>query len=159
MSKRPSPSDERPIVCVDLNGVLDAYTGWRGPEHWDPPRAGATDFLQQLRGRGFRAIVHTTRWRDDAVERLRQYGAPNKLFQRRPPAIDADEASGESEAQPKLPRTGLTLRRRGLTKYRSPGCRSRCASARAAARVRPIAYSSGFNPMEDRKFWSAVTGQ
>ena len=31
----------RPIVCVDLNGVLDAYTGWKNADHWDPPRPGA----------------------------------------------------------------------------------------------------------------------
>jgi len=31
----------RPIVCVDLNGVLDAYTGWKHAGHWDPPRPGA----------------------------------------------------------------------------------------------------------------------
>ncbi len=23
---------ERPLVCVDLNGVLDAYTGWKTPD-------------------------------------------------------------------------------------------------------------------------------
>ena len=34
-------NDSRPIVCVDLNGVLDRYTGWRHEKHWDPPRPGA----------------------------------------------------------------------------------------------------------------------
>lgn len=29
-------NDDRPIVCVDLNGVLDAYTGWKHEEHWRP---------------------------------------------------------------------------------------------------------------------------
>ena len=32
----PSP----PIVCVDFNGVLDSYTGWHGPQHFDPPALG-----------------------------------------------------------------------------------------------------------------------
>ena len=27
----------RPIACIDLNGVLDSYTGWQGPAHFDPP--------------------------------------------------------------------------------------------------------------------------
>jgi len=29
---------DRPLVCVDLNGVLDASTAWNSPDHWDPPR-------------------------------------------------------------------------------------------------------------------------
>jgi hypothetical protein len=64
----------KPIVCVDLNGVLDAYQGWRGPEHWDAPRPGAAEFLRTLNERGFDVIVHTTRWRDDAVRWLEQHG-------------------------------------------------------------------------------------
>jgi hypothetical protein len=51
----------RPLVCVDLNGVLDAYTGWKDPDHWDPPRAGARAFLQALHAHGFDIVVFTTR--------------------------------------------------------------------------------------------------
>jgi hypothetical protein len=65
--------DSRPIVCVDLNGVLDTYTGWRGPEHWDAPRPGAAEFLRALNDRGFRVVIHTTRWRDDAERWLREH--------------------------------------------------------------------------------------
>src|SRR5436309_3727667 len=61
-----SAADARPIVCVDLNGVLDAYAGWQGPEHWDAPRPGAEAFLRALSERGFRVVVFTTRWGDDA---------------------------------------------------------------------------------------------
>ena len=50
-----------PIVCVDLNGVLDSYTGWKHPDHWDPPRPGAREFLQRLTERGFDVVVFTTR--------------------------------------------------------------------------------------------------
>ena len=39
---------------MDLNGVLDAYAGWQGADHFDPPRAGARAFLEALRRRGFR---------------------------------------------------------------------------------------------------------
>ena len=41
-------SDPRPVVAVDLNGVLDRYTGWKDPRHWDPPREGAEAFLREL---------------------------------------------------------------------------------------------------------------
>jgi hypothetical protein len=58
-------SDVAPIACVDLNGVLDAYTGWRGPEHFDPPREGARAFLEALRLRGYRVVIFTTRYDRD----------------------------------------------------------------------------------------------
>ena len=67
-------SDPRPVVCVDLNGVLDSYTGWKHEQHWDPPRAGAGDFLRDLNDRGFRVVVFTTRWADDARAWLAQHG-------------------------------------------------------------------------------------
>jgi len=66
--------DSRPVVCVDLNGVLDAYTGWRGPHHWDPPRPGAEEFLRSLCEQGFRVVIHTTRWADDARGWLESHG-------------------------------------------------------------------------------------
>lgn len=51
---------ERAIVCVDLNGVLDSYTGWKHAGHWDPPRPGAGAFLRSLTERGFdnRCLSH-----------------------------------------------------------------------------------------------------
>ena len=69
-----SAADARPIVCVDLNGVLDAYAGWQGPEHWDAPRPGAEAFLRALSERGFRVVVFTTRWGDDARGWLERHG-------------------------------------------------------------------------------------
>jgi hypothetical protein len=70
----PPPEDPRPVVCVDLNGVLDRYTGWQGPEHWDPPRPGAAGFLRELAEHGFRVVVFTTRWADDARAWLERHG-------------------------------------------------------------------------------------
>jgi hypothetical protein len=71
--------DERPIVCVDLNGVLDSYSGWKDGKHFDPPRDGAGAFLDALRARGYRVVVHTTRWRDDVDSWLRDYGLRDKV--------------------------------------------------------------------------------
>ena len=65
--------DAQPIACVDLNGVLDAYTGWKGADHFDPPRPGAREFLDALRARGFRIVIFTTRWPDDVWRWLREY--------------------------------------------------------------------------------------
>jgi hypothetical protein len=69
--------DERPIACVDFNGVLDRYAGWKGPEHFDPPRDGAREFLEALRSRGFRVVIFTTRYGDDVWRWLRAHGFEN----------------------------------------------------------------------------------
>ena len=65
--------DHAPIACVDLNGVLDAYTGWRGADHFDPPRPGSREFLTALRERGFRVVIFTTRFGDDVKAWLDRY--------------------------------------------------------------------------------------
>lgn len=69
----PPLTDDAPIACIDLNGVLDTYTGWQGASHFDPPRPGAAEFLEALRMRGFRIVVFTTRWPDDVWSWLKEY--------------------------------------------------------------------------------------
>ena len=64
----------QPIVCIDVNGVLDTYTGWRGADHFDAPRPGAAAFLAALRARGFTVIVFTTRHADGVWQWLQTYG-------------------------------------------------------------------------------------
>jgi hypothetical protein len=54
--------DEKPIVCVDLDGVLNAFDGWKGPDLFHPPRPGAREFLLKLNHLGFRVVVFTVRW-------------------------------------------------------------------------------------------------
>jgi hypothetical protein len=58
------------IVCVDFNGVLDTYEGWRGAKHFDGPRAGARDFLEALTKRGYIVVVFTTRYAADVWQWL-----------------------------------------------------------------------------------------
>jgi hypothetical protein len=86
---RPAGDGTGPIVCVDLNGVLDSYTGWRSADHFDPPRAGAREFLDALRARGYRIVVFTTRYRDDVWAWLRAHGLDpliSDVTDRKPPA-------------------------------------------------------------------------
>jgi cysteine desulfurase / selenocysteine lyase len=78
-----------PLVCVDLNGVLDAYEGWRGPDHWDPPRPGAREFLRQLRAAGCRVTVFTTRHYRGAWDWLLRHDMGtlvDEVTDRKPPA-------------------------------------------------------------------------
>ena len=47
-------------ICVDLDGVLAQYGGWKGPDHIGEPMSGTGDFLQTL-VRDYEVVVHTTR--------------------------------------------------------------------------------------------------
>ena len=44
----PPSRKDRPRVCVDLDGVLAVYDGWRGAEHIGPPLPGALEFARSL---------------------------------------------------------------------------------------------------------------
>jgi FMN phosphatase YigB (HAD superfamily) len=59
---------------VDLNGVLDVYTGWQGEKHWDPPAPGARAFLRGLHEHGCRIIIFTTRHYLDVQRWLSRHG-------------------------------------------------------------------------------------
>jgi phosphoglycolate phosphatase-like HAD superfamily hydrolase len=78
-----------PIVCVDLNGVLDSYTGWKHADHWDPPRTGADAFLKGLTERGFDVVIFTTRHHTQVRRWLRDHGLlpyVSAITRRKPPA-------------------------------------------------------------------------
>lgn len=62
------------IVCVDFNGVLDDYTGWKGADHFDEPRRGARAFLEGLRARGYEIVIFTTRYEPDVWAWVRAHG-------------------------------------------------------------------------------------
>ena len=79
----------QPVVCVDFNGVLDSYTGWRGPAHFDPPRPGAREFLECLVARGFSVVIFTTRFPDDVYRWLDEFnlrGLVQEVTDRKPAA-------------------------------------------------------------------------
>ena len=61
-------------VCVDWNGVLDTYGGFRGEEHFDPPREGAGEFLARLKAMGFRVVILSTRSPAQVWDWLRRHG-------------------------------------------------------------------------------------
>jgi hypothetical protein len=64
---------DQPIVCVDLDGVLNLFDGWRGPDHFHDPRPGAREFLSGLRERGYRVVVFTVRWKEHVEAWLVQH--------------------------------------------------------------------------------------
>ncbi|HUX87993.1 MAG TPA: HAD family hydrolase [Chloroflexota bacterium] len=64
----------RKAICVDFDGTINTYTGWRGVDYLYPPRAGAREFLAELKARGYRVIIFTTRAHAGVWAWLRQYG-------------------------------------------------------------------------------------
>lgn len=52
-------SDKKPI-CIDFDGVLNTYGGWKGPGELYEPLPGAKEFLEKL-SEYFQVIIFTTR--------------------------------------------------------------------------------------------------
>lgn len=50
-----------PTVAVDLDGVLHAYHGWKGPDVMNGLNPGARDFLEALAKGGYTVVVYTSR--------------------------------------------------------------------------------------------------
>jgi hypothetical protein len=81
--------DGRPVVCVDLDGVLNAFDGWKGADYFHPPRPGAREFLARLNGLGYRVVVFTVRWGPHVQEWLAHYDLASyvaEVTDKKPPA-------------------------------------------------------------------------
>ena len=77
------------VVCVDLDGVLNQFDEWRGPYYFHPPRAGAREFLAQLRGLGYEVVVFTVRWKPHVERWLAEHGLAEfvaEVTDKKPPA-------------------------------------------------------------------------
>lgn len=80
---------EKQTVCVDFDGVLNQYEGWRGEDHLYEPRSSALLFLAHLSDQ-FRVVVFTTRncaavrtW----LERHGMFGYVAEVTGLKPPAL------------------------------------------------------------------------
>lgn len=52
--------EHKPRVCVDFDGVLNDYTGWKGEDDLGLPAIGAAAFLRRLHG-PYEVVIFTTR--------------------------------------------------------------------------------------------------
>jgi len=76
-------------ICIDLNGVLDMYSGWKGEGHMDPPRPGADRFLAEL-AKDYRVVILTTQQVERVWAWLQDYGLDrwvDEVTDRKPPAL------------------------------------------------------------------------
>jgi hypothetical protein len=60
------------IVCVDFDGVLNNYSGWKGETELYTPRTGVKEFMGNLR-KDYRVVVFTTRDNEKVREWLEKY--------------------------------------------------------------------------------------
>ena len=82
-------TDSRPLVCVDLDGVLNLFDAWRAPEYFHPPRPGAREFLRKLNDAGFRVCIFTVRWCEWVERWLEENGLKayvDSVTDKKPPA-------------------------------------------------------------------------
>lgn len=63
-------------VCIDFDGVLHAYTGWKGTGHTSGPVPGALAFVQELVAEQYEVVVFTTRPADVVTAWLECHGFP-----------------------------------------------------------------------------------
>ncbi len=68
-------SKEKLNVCVDFDGVLNNYKGWKGEEELFNPRKNTKKFLQELE-QEYNVIIFTTRDEDNIKQWLDLYGMP-----------------------------------------------------------------------------------
>ncbi len=76
MEKNPSS----PRICIDFDGVLALYSGWKGHHHHGKPMPGAKRFLEELKRSNVDFVVHTSR---DSKKMIlawfKKYGLPLPL--------------------------------------------------------------------------------
>lgn len=68
--------DWRRTICIDFDGVLAEYDGWKGPEFFGEPRVGTRKFLYRLREKRFKIIVFTLRPEEKVVEWFERHELP-----------------------------------------------------------------------------------
>ena len=84
MSTNPAPR----TVCVDFDGVLADYHGWKNEKTLDPPYPGALEFCNKVVAAGYALVVHTTRSSPRIYDWLAAYGFPPcTVAERKPKAL------------------------------------------------------------------------
>lgn len=77
-------------ACLDFDGVMNVYTGWKGEDELFEPQSGIYDFLAEL-SKTFDALkIHTTRKPELVRAWLEKYGLSkyiNEVTNTKPPAF------------------------------------------------------------------------
>ncbi len=63
-------------ICIDFDGVIAQYKGWKGPDYYGEPMKGSKEFLQNLKKRGIKIVIFTIRPADKIRKGFRDYNFP-----------------------------------------------------------------------------------
>ncbi|HLC54296.1 MAG TPA: hypothetical protein VJK07_01570 [Candidatus Nanoarchaeia archaeon] len=63
-------------ICIDFDGVLAEYDGYKGEDTLGKPLKGAREFLKKLNGVNLRWVVFTTRPRDKIINWFKEHNLP-----------------------------------------------------------------------------------
>lgn len=66
-------------ICIDFDGVLAEYTGWKGEDHLGNPMPGVRKFLEKLNSLGLKFIIFTTRPADKVKKWIKEHNLPNPV--------------------------------------------------------------------------------
>lgn len=81
--------NNRRVVCVDLDGVLNTFDDWKGSEYFHPIRPGAHEFLSALKDLQYQIAVFTVRYAPWVEVWLKQNGLAelvDGVTDKKPPA-------------------------------------------------------------------------
>lgn len=67
-------------ICVDFDGVLNNYSGWKGEDDLGEPLQNVEDFLKEL-SENFCIYIFTTRSKDKVLDWLVNYDLVQYVFE------------------------------------------------------------------------------
>ena len=71
----PSKNWDR-TICIDFDGVIAEYDGWKGSEFFGKPLEGAKDFLMILLSSNLKVVIFTIRPKEKIIEWFQYYKLP-----------------------------------------------------------------------------------
>lgn len=78
---------DKPLVCVDFDGVLNTYEGWKGPDYLYFPRPGVRGFIHRLQ-ENYTVAIFSTRPEDNLREWFEYHHVPyDKIVTKKVPAL------------------------------------------------------------------------
>ena len=82
-------------ACVDLDGTIAHYDGWKGEDHFGDPVSGVQEALGRLRAEGWVIIVFTTRLDTARIEGYLKRNSIPYDYVNRNPEVPGDDRSGK----------------------------------------------------------------
>ncbi|MFH0977785.1 MAG: hypothetical protein V1837_00640 [Candidatus Woesearchaeota archaeon] len=68
--------EKKRVVCIDFDGVIASYSGWKGSKHFGKPVRGIKEFLEDLQKTGLSFVVLTSRAPKTIKHYFKKYSIP-----------------------------------------------------------------------------------